>query len=286
MHLTLIETGGTICMTAGPCGLRPAPEKVAAALAQIAPGLMLDHQKLDPLIDSADLGPAIWNALLDRIAAAPGPVIVTHGTDTMAFTGAALEAAGVGQGRAVVLTGSMHPLGLPRSDAEGNLALAIETALGAKPGLHLAFGGQVLPAGAVSKLDSQDAAAFAPAGDPAEPPALPARRFDIGHSVGIVTLTPGLSPRALAAALGALDGAVLRVFGAGTMPAALAETLMAAKGKPMIAVSQCLKGGLEPGAYAAGAPLWAAGVENGGRMSAEQALARLWLRLSAAPPTA
>ena len=101
MHLTLIETGGTICMTAGPNGLRPAPEKVAAALALIAPGLTLDHQKLDPLIDSADLGPAIWNALLDRIAAAPGPVIVTHGTDTMAFTGAALEAAGAGQGRAV-----------------------------------------------------------------------------------------------------------------------------------------------------------------------------------------
>ena len=286
MHLTLIETGGTICMTAGPNGLRPAPEKVAAALAQIAPGLTLDHQKLDPLIDSADLGPAIWNALLDRIAAAPGPVIVTHGTDTMAFTGAALEAARAGQGRAVVLTGSMHPLGLPGSDAEGNLALAIETALGAKPGLHLAFGGQVLPAGAVSKLDSQDAAAFAPAGDPAEPPAPPARRFDIGQSVGIVSLTPGLSPRALAAALGALDGVVLRVFGAGTMPAALAETLMAAKGKPMIAVSQCLKGGLEPGVYAAGAPLWAAGVENGGLMSAEQALARLWLRLSVAPPAA
>ena len=286
MHLTLIKTGGTICMTAGPNGLRPAPEKVAAALALIAPGLTLDHQKLDPLIDSADLGPAIWNALLDRIAAAPGPVIVTHGTDTMAFTGAALEAAGVGQGRAVVLTGSMHPLGLPGSDAEGNLALAIETALGAKPGLHLAFGGQVLPAGAVSKLDSQDAAAFAPAGNPAPPPAPPARRFDIGRSVGIVTLTPGLSPRALAAALGALDGAVLRVFGAGTMPAALAETLMAAKGKPMIAVSTLLKSCATPPASWPMACIFCPCAENGGLMSAEQALARLWLRLSAAPPTA
>jgi L-asparaginase len=61
---------------------------------------------------------------------------------------------------------------------------------------------------------------------------------------------------------------------------------MAAKGMPMIAVSQCAGGGLEPGAYAAGAPLWAAGVENGGQMSAEQALARLWLRLSDASPNA
>lgn len=282
MHLTLIETGGTICMTAGPDGLRPAPEKVAAALAQIAPGQKLDHQKPEPLIDSADLGPAVWNVLLDRITAAPGPVIVTHGTDTMAFTGAALHAALAGQGRVVVLTGSMHPLGQPGGDAEGNLALAIKTALGQTRGVQLAFGGQVLPAGAVSKQNSQAADAFAVAGD-LSPPAQPhARRFDPDLSLGIVTLSPGLSPRAVAAMLGALDGVVLRVFGAGTMPGALAETLMAFKGKPMVAVSQCARGGLEPGAYAAGAALWAAGVENGGLMSPEQALTRLWLRLSAA----
>jgi L-asparaginase len=290
MHLTLIETGGTICMTAGPNGLRPAPEKVAAALAQIAPGQRLDHQKLDPLIDSADLGPTVWNALLDRIDAAPGPVIITHGTDTMAFTGAALDAAlagpgGLRQGRAVVLTGSMHPLGVAGSDAEGNLALAIQTALGGEAGLHLAFNGNILPAGRVTKQHSQNVAAFGLAGDAGAP--LPAaRRFDTGKSLGLITLTPGLAARALAAMLAPLDGAVLRVFGAGTMPAALAETLMAAKGKPMIAVSQCAGGGLEPGAYAAGAPLWTAGAENGGQMSAEQALARLWLRLSAAPPNA
>lgn len=286
MHLTLIETGGTICMTAGPDGLSPAPEKVAAALAQIAPGLTLDHQKLEPLIDSADLGPAVWNALLDRIDAAPGAVIVTHGTDTMAFTGAALDAALAERGRVVVLTGSMHPLGEPGGDAEGNLALAIRTALGQTRGVQLAFGGQVLPAGAVSKQNSQAADAFAVAGDLSQPPAPQARRFNPDLSLGVVTLTPGLSPRAVAATLGALDGAVLRVFGAGTMPGALAETLMTFQGKPMVAVSQCAGGGLEPGTYAAGAALWAAGVENGGLMSPEQALTRLWLRLSAAERSA
>lgn len=281
MLLTLIETGGTICMTDGPDGLRPAPEKVAAALAQIAPGQGLDHQKLEPLVDSADVGPTVWNRLLDRIEAAQGPVIVTHGTDTMAFTGAALDAALAGQGRCIVLTGSMHPLGLPGSDAEGNLALAIQTALGGAAGLHLAFDGACLPAGCVTKADSQSAAAFVRAGDAGAPPPV-ARRFDPAKSLGIVTLTPGLAPRALAAMLEPLDGAVLRVFGAGTMPGALGQTLMAFKGKPMIAVSQCAQGGLAPGAYAAGAALWAAGVENGGRMSAEQALTRLWLRLSVA----
>lgn len=270
-------------MTDGPDGLRPAPDKVAAALAQIAPGQGLDHQKLAPLVDSANVGPATWNALLDRIAAAPGAVIVTHGTDTMAFTGAALDAAFAGHGepgRSVVLTGSMHPLGAAGSDAEGNLKLAIETAMAGEPGVWLAFGGQVLPGGAVSKQHSQDEVAFVQAGG-FTPPLGGASQYDPTKSVGIVTLSPGLSPRALAAQLDALDGAVLRVFGAGTMPDALVQTLVGFKGKPMIAVSQCLAGGLEPGAYAAGAGLWAAGVENGGQMSPEQALARLLLRLSA-----
>ncbi len=183
--------------------------------------------------------------------------------------------------RCVVLTGSMHPLGVAGSDAEANLALAIATALGGKPGLHLAFNGEILPAGRVSKVNSTEAAAFAVTGtaDLAEPSA---RRYDTSKSLGLVTLTPGLSPKGLGAMLDTFDGAVLRVFGAGTMPATLAETLFARKGKPMIAVSQCAAGGLAPGSYAAGAALWAAGVENGGQMSAEQALSRLWLRLSRA----
>ena len=50
-----------------------------------------------------------------------------------------------------------------------------------------------------------------------------------------------------------------------------------ATGKRLRAVSQCEAGGLAPGAYAAGAALWAAGVENGGKETPEAALIRLWL---------
>ena len=53
-----------------------------------------------------------------------------------------------------------------------------------------------------------------------------------------------------------------------------------ARGCRIRAVSQCENGGLEPAAYAAGAALWSAGVENGGAETAELALARLWLSLS------
>lgn len=279
--LTLIETGGTICMEAGPEGLRPAPDQVAGLLRRLAPGQEIDAQALRPLVDSAEVGPALWNALLDRIAAAPGAVIITHGTDTMAYTGAALDAALVGQTRSVVLCGSMRPLSAAGSDGSSNLALALRAAHDNAPGVSLAFAGHLMPAGVLSKTHSQADAAFQIVGDVAAPEMPPCRRFDETKSLAVVTISPGMSARSLAAALDGLDGAVLRVFGAGTAPAHLSPVIeKAARTCEMVAISQCMAGGLAPGAYAAGAALWAAGVENGGLQSVEQALTRLWLRLS------
>jgi L-asparaginase len=279
-ELTLIETGGTICMEQGPDGLRPSDRLLSAALAQLDPDLNVTRHALSPLIDSAEVGPALWNHLLDLIEAASGPVLITHGTDTMAFTGAALDAALAGQRKVVVLCGSMQPLGTG-GDAETNLALALKAAQSAVPGLWLAFAGQILAAGGITKVNSVADRAFAVAGDLA-PPRTAARRFDLTKRVGLVTITPGLRADSLAQMLAALDGAVLRVYGAGTLPATLAAPLALASrnGCRITAISQCLAGGLEPGAYAAGAALWAAGVEKGGLLSAEQALTRLWLTLS------
>ena len=90
---------------------------------------------------------------------------------------------------------------------------------------------------------------------------------------------------AVAAMLGELDGAVLRVFGAGTImqDKGLLSVLQdaVAGGCRIVAVSQSEQGGLEAGAYAAGAAIWAAGVQNGGDMTPERAYCTLWLDLSA-----
>jgi L-asparaginase len=108
------------------------------------------------------------------------------------------------------------------------------------------------------------------------------RRF-AERRLAILTLAPGLgtSADAVEAALDRLDGAVLRVFGAGTVmqDPRLLSVLSSAIGRGcrIVAVSQCEQGGLTPGAYAAGEALWALGVENGGTMTAERALADLWL---------
>lgn len=280
MTLLLIHTGGTIGMVAGPAGLHPEPGLVEAAVAARLPaGTRLASHVFAPLLDSADIGPASWNAMLDAIDAQPAtPVIITHGTDTMAFTGAALTRALAGMGRRVVLCGAMKPLGMG-GDAERNLDLALAATRAPGSGVDLAFDGRLMGAAGLVKHDSHARDAFrSQPQDPLPPPAR--RRFD-ARRLAVLSLSPGLPANAVEAMLGALDGAVLRVFGAGTAmhDPALMAVLRAAtmSGKRLRAVSQCEAGGLSPGAYAAGAALWQAGVENGGRETPEAALVRLWL---------
>lgn len=270
----LIHTGGTIGMAPGPAGLTPAPgvvEQAAAGRAHVI--------AFDPLIDSAAITHRHWNRLLDLIEAEPGPVAITHGTDTMAHTGAALSQALAGWPHATLLTGSMQPLGTGTEAAE-NLTLALSANPGT--GVWLAFGGRLLPAAGLVKHHSRHADSFrALLGPPAGP--WHKRRF-ADRRLAILTMTPGLPAAMLDAALQTLDGAVLRVFGAGTLPAdpgiAAALSRATARGCRLRAVSVCETGGLTPGAYAAGAPLWDAGVQDGGTDTPESALSRLWLDLS------
>lgn len=281
-RLLIIHTGGTIGMVPGPDGLRPAAGVLEAALGRIAPREpAVSVEAFEPLLDSADVGPADWNRMLDRIEAWDGDgVIITHGTDTMAYTGAALTSALVDPPCPVVLCGSMVPLG-QGGDAEANLALALKAVQEVAPGVWLAFAGRILPAAGLVKHDCHRADAFR--SHPQAPFSAPARRF-ADRRLAVITLTPGIPARAVATILAELDGAVLRVFGAGTMMGdpALRAVLQGAvaRGCRLRAVSQCESGGVEPAAYAAGAGLWAAGVESGGVETPELALARLWLMLS------
>jgi L-asparaginase len=280
--ILVIYTGGTIGMVAGPDGLHPAAGVVETALARMMPdGVGATVERFDPLIDSANIHPQDWNRILDRIEAWQGAgVIIIHGTDTMAFTAAAVSSALPADAPPVVLCGSMAPLGTG-GDAEANLQLALSAVQNAGPGVWLAFAGKILAASGLVKQDSHKADAFRATAQSGVPQA--ACRF-ADRRIAVLSLSPGVPAAALRAALGELHGAVLRVYGAGTMMqdpeivAALQDAI--AGGCRIRAVSQCENGGLEPAAYAAGAALWSAGVENGGTETVELALARLWLSLS------
>lgn len=293
MSVLVIHTGGTIGMGPGAGGYAPKEGLVEEALAALSRrGLAGDTglTTLRPLIDSAHATASDWNRIGQTIAASHGRYtgfVVTHGTDTMAFTAAALAMALEGLGRPVVMTGAMLPLGQPGSDGPRNLADAVQAARTAPPGVWLQFGGKLLHGARLRKHSSTGAEAFAASPGTAPPlrpgPALSHHTYGTPQ-IAILTMAPGGSGAAIGAALDQLEGAVLRVFGAGTLPndPALAEALFRARdrGTPILAVSQCAEGGISPGAYAAGQLMTEAGILPCADMTAEAAFAKLALALS------
>lgn len=283
-RLLVLHTGGTIGMVSGPDGLIPGEGVLEQAIEKLAPDdVHVQVSAFETLVDSAEVNFMHWNRLIDLVSASQSDgVVITHGTDTMAFTGAALSLALAGMNFPVVLCGSMYPLNTG-GDAEDNLLLALKAASESPAGVWLAFANKLLPAAGLIKHHAHDSDAFRSVSQPAMPALTRPFHFK-AKQLAILTLSPGMSAPALEAALKHLDGAVLRVFGAGTVMSdpylerALRSAI--ASGRRIRAVSQCQEGGLQPGAYAAGGALWRAGVENGGTETPELALARLWIDLS------
>ncbi len=93
-------------------------------------------------MDSSNIQPEEWSVLAravhDAMEDCDG-VVITHGTDTMGYTAAALSYMLHGQTKPVILTGSQLPLGAPLSDAETNLSCAIEAACKGVPGTYVCF---------------------------------------------------------------------------------------------------------------------------------------------------
>lgn len=75
-------------------------------------------------------------------------VVVTHGTDTMTTTAAALADI---PGKTIVFTGSMQPARFRATDALYNLASALTAVQLLPPGVWIAMNGRVFPAARVRK---------------------------------------------------------------------------------------------------------------------------------------
>jgi L-asparaginase len=74
---------------------------------------------------------------------ADGPVVITHGTDTMVVTGRLLKQRLPPHRYPVVLTGAMTPLGFERSDGLQNLTESLFAARVLAPGVWIVMHGQV-----------------------------------------------------------------------------------------------------------------------------------------------
>lgn len=131
--ILMIATGGTIASKEGAEGLAPA--MTGRELASFVPGIE-EKCDLDILqlmnIDSTNMRPRQWmdirSAIMERYESYDGFVIL-HGTDTMAYTAAALSYLIQNTPKPIVLTGSQKPMGNPYTDAKLNVYQSILYAL-------------------------------------------------------------------------------------------------------------------------------------------------------------
>ncbi|MEN9891698.1 MAG: L-asparaginase 1 [Pseudomonadota bacterium] len=318
-RIRVLYTGGTIGMTEGPQGLAPMADFGARlqdwrATLDARSGLpAFEVRTLAPVIDSASLRPEHWSslaaALIEDWDAFDG-FVVLHGTDTLAWSAAALAFLLRGADKPVILTGSQIPWQAARSDAPGHLDAALRLAADPRlAGVSLCFGRHLWPGVRAVKWSSQSLDAFAaPTGRPLadlaatlrvhaasrpQPAAATARRFSTAvagtGAVAVLTVHPGLTAEAVRALLAppGVRGLVLCSYGLGNIPEdpalhqALAEAM--ARGITVVNRSQCAHGGVAQGTYASSHALARLGVLSAGELTLEAACAKLQVLLAGAP---
>ncbi len=294
MKICVIHTGGTIGMVATETGFAPKEGLVEAELERLrAAGEITAEFQLvaaQPLIDSANAMPSDWNWIMEQVVARHDHCdgfVVTHGTDTLAFTAAALTFGLKGLKKPVILTGAMLALSEEGSDGTRNLTEAFLAAGTAPAGVWVQFAGQRLHGARVRKSHSVEFDAFkASATD--MPPHQQDETLSMvsysGASALITAVAPGMSADLVALAAERAEGIVLRVYGSGTVPEGLGlrKALQRARAQdiPVLAVSQCAEGGISLGTYSAGALLQETGAIDGRDMTVEAAYAKLLHALS------
>ena len=310
-RLLFIYTGGTLGMVQTDAGWAPGADLEAWLDDQMAeqfPGVAHDFVALDPLVDSSSATPLTWQRILDVIDAhhdSHDAFVVLHGTDTLAFTAAALTFALSGTGIPVVLTGSQRSIVRKDSDAPDNVRGAIRSALDDRlNGVALFFDDRLLEGQHASKISTTDDHAFesmdaAPLalrvgkdlvftpGERSPLPSAPAERQPFREAaIVVIQLHPALSSARVDAMLTpAPEAVIVRAYGSGNAPEDDPQLLSAlagasAAGSVVVVTTQCAHGGVDLGHYASSQPLLDAGAVAGGTLTTEALVAGLTFLLS------
>jgi len=307
MHVHITYTGGTIGMKDSPNGLVPGADLASWVHRLVADS---DHEdvvsmtEFPHLIDSSNATPSDWQAIVDDLHAhdEADAFVVLHGTDTMAYTTAALSYALTGFGRPVVVTGAQYPAFVVGSDAEPNVMGALHAAIsGRARGVSLFFGQRLIAGARATKasswsfagFDSPNVAPLAETGAPWSwtpgPPdgcGWPDPKPYVRSDVVVADLCPGITAARLAALLDPLpDAAILRAYGVGNAPSeepGLADAIAhaTAQGCVVVVSSQCFQANVLLGHYETGDVLAKANAVGSGDMTLEATYAKVVFLLS------
>ena len=254
-------------------------------------------------IDSTNLEPSLWltlaKTIFDQMKEYDG-FVLTHGTDTLAYTSAALSFMLQELGKPVIITGSQVPLEEIGSDGRGNLINSFRVAVSDIAEVAVVFGSLIMRGTRAKKTSAFDMQAFTSANDPPlghiglsikfnpdirfRAKRKPLLQAHLDSNIAMLPVYPGLKPEVLEFLAKSHHGVILEGYGAGNIPTeglSLVPAIQQAttRNVPVVVCTQCLVGSTEMELYQVGRAALKAGAIPAMDMSPETALVKLmWVR--------
>lgn len=302
-RLLILGTGGTIASSKGEEGYKASLSvDEVLELAGIKRGNGFKIESRDVLnVDSTLIQPEDWEIIAREVFRAREEydgVVITHGTDTLAYTSSMLTFMLPGIDIPVVLTGSMRPITEERSDAPRNLRTAISFALTGVPGVFVAFNDKIMLGVRASKVRALGINAFQSVNYPDVayvkgkevyyniPPSsfVPKDEpgLEVHHEprVAFIRLLPGMEPSFLdGLVFSGCKGLIIEGYGAGGLPYRRRNILEKvgelAKRIPIVMTTQALYDGVDLNKYEVGRKALKAGVIPAKDMTKEATVTKL-----------
>ncbi len=307
-RILLMATGGTIASIPSPDGL--VPGLCAQELLSCLPVLPCPVDCIDVFnMDSSNIQPEEWQIMAKSVLLNMGDydgVVITHGTDTMAYTASMLTFLLQNLPLPVVLTGSQWPMVRPDSDGRANLAHSLLAAQRLPGGVYICFGSAVMRGCRAVKTRTTSLNAFESINAPYVGTVVDGRFIDltlvqaeeegrhfeyysdIEPNVALVKLIPGTTAQQLSILSSCgVKGVVVEAFGLGGVSNFRRDHAEALRGLmdlgiPVVLTSQCLYEASTPDVYEVSRPLREAGVISAGDMTTEAAVTKLMWALAQA----
>ncbi len=307
--LLLLHTGGTLGMVPRTDGMRACSDGAevfrfipeALKLAEIDTRVLFSE-------DSANLQVAHWCAIAEAIALTLDHYdgfVVIHGTDTMAYTAAALSYMLANLPKPVILTGAQRPIAVIRTDAKANLVNALELACQAIPEVGLFFNHRLFRGNRAKKVSIHDYDAFASPNFPPlaevglhirirdellrRPSGLFRLDMDFSDRVLVLRPFPGMNPQHWMPLLDtAISAIVIEAFGSGNVPIHENSLLgfieeATQKGKLIVLNSQAMGGTVDLDLYESARRAGEAGAVSARDMTIEATVVKLMFLLGQYP---
>lgn len=239
-HILLIATGGTIASKYTEAGLAPriSVDEIISYIPSAREFCQIDTTAPFNL-DSTNVNSTHWIQLAELIEKKYeyyDGFVICHGTDTMAYTAAALSYLIQNNRKPIVITGAQKPIDLAITDARSNLMDSLRFASDDRAhGVSIVFGGMVIAGTRARKERSKSYNAFSSINYPAianvqenriifyiddkEQIVRPLKfTHHMNDRIFLLKLIPGMTGRVLDGLIDTYDGVIIECFGVGGLP--------------------------------------------------------------------